>query len=202
MTVDLRAYRPTDLPAIYRICLLIGDNGNDATPLYSERDILGDLYAGPYGRFAPEFAFVAEDGEGVCGFTLGAFDTATFDEELEREWWPALRRRYRDPTDIPAAARNADQRAAHLVHHPPRMSGAILAAYPAHLHIDVLPRLQGTGLGGRLMRTLLDSLRAAGSPGVHLEVSAGNARAIGFYRHLGFEELARTETALILGKRL
>ena len=48
MTVTLRAYRPADLPAIYRICLLIGDNGNDARPLYREPDILGDLYAGPY----------------------------------------------------------------------------------------------------------------------------------------------------------
>jgi ribosomal protein S18 acetylase RimI-like enzyme len=40
-----------------------------------------------------------------------------------------------------------------------------------------------------MMTTLLDALRAAGSPGVHLGVSVGNERATAFYRHLGFREL-------------
>jgi len=202
MAVTIRGYRPDDLETIYEICLLIGDNGKDATPLFRERRILGDLYAGAYGRFAPELAFTAEDEQGVCGFTLGVLDTEGFDARLEREWWPALRRRYRDPGDIPPDQRNADERAANLIHHPPLMSRDVLAAYPSHLHIDVLPRLQGLGVGGRLMQTLLDALRAAGSAGVHLVVSAGNPRAIGFYRHVGFEELARDARSLTLGKRL
>ncbi|HVT54216.1 MAG TPA: GNAT family N-acetyltransferase [Dongiaceae bacterium] len=202
MSVIIRDYHPADLEAIYEICLLIGDNGKDATPLYRERRILGDLYAGAYGRFSPELAFTAEDAEGVCGFTLGVLDTAGFDARLEREWWPALRQVYRDPGDVPADRRDADQRAAYLIHHPPLMSGAVLADYPSHLHIDVLPRLQGQGVGGRLMQTLLDALRAAGSRGVHLVVSAGNPRAIGFYRHVGFAELARDERSFTLGKRL
>jgi ribosomal protein S18 acetylase RimI-like enzyme len=202
MAVTIRGYRPADLEAIYEICLLIGDNGNDATPLYRERRILGDLYAGAYGRFASELAFVAEDEQGVCGFTLGVVDTASFDARLEREWWPALRQRYRDPGAIPVEKRNADERAANLIHHPPLMSPDVLADYPSHLHIDVLPRLQGQGVGGRLMQTLLDALRTAGSTGVHLVVSAGNPRAIGFYRHVGFHELARDPRSLTLGKRL
>jgi ribosomal protein S18 acetylase RimI-like enzyme len=199
MTATIRSYRPVDLDAIYAICLLVGENGNDATPLYNEHRILGDLYAGPYGRFAPELAFVAEDAEGVCGFTLGVLDTASFDARLERDWWPALRRRYPDPGAIPAEQCTRDQRAAHLIHRPPVMSAEILAAYPSHLHIDVLPRQQGRRLGGRLMQTLLDALRKAGSTGVHLVVSAGNPRAIGFYHHVGFRELARDARSLTLG---
>jgi ribosomal protein S18 acetylase RimI-like enzyme len=202
MAARIRVYRPDDLETIYEICLLIGDNGNDATPLFRERRILGDLYAGAYGRFAPELAFVAEDEQGVCGFTLGVLDTASFDARLEREWWPALRQRYPDPSEIPPSQRDADQRAANLIHHPPQMSGDVLAAYPSHLHIDVLPRLQGQGVGGRLMQTLLDALSAAGSTGVHLVVSAGNPRAIAFYHHVGFKELARDPQSLTLGKRL
>jgi len=202
MAVTIRGYRPADLEAIYEICLLVGDNGKDASPFFRERRVLGDLYAGQYGRFSPELAFTAEDEQGVCGFTLGVLDTATFDARLEREWWPALRQVYRDPSDIPPEQRNADQRAAHLIHHPPLMSRDVLAAYPSHLHIDVLPRLQGQGVGGRLMQTLLDALRAAGSTGVHLVVSAGNPQAIGFYGHVGFHELARDDRSLTLGKRL
>jgi ribosomal protein S18 acetylase RimI-like enzyme len=202
MTTIIRGYRPADLAAIYEICLLVGDNGEDATPLYRERSILGDLYAGAYGLLSPEFAFVAEDPEGVCGFTLGVLDTASFEKRLEQEWWPALRQRYRDPSDIPAAKRNADERAARLIHHPPRAPSNILAAYPSHLHIDVLPRQQGQGLGGRLMQSLLDALGEAGSAGVHLVVSAGNPHAIGFYHHQGFRLLSDGQSALTLGKRL
>ena len=202
MTAIIRGYRPADLAEIYEICLLVGDNGKDATPLYRERNILGDLYAGAYGRLAPELAFVAEDRDGVCGFTLGVLDTASFEDRLEREWWPALRQRYRDPSDIPAGKRTADERAASLIHHPPRAPSDLLAAYPSHLHIDVLPRQQGQGLGGRLMQSLLDALRQAGSPGVHLVVSAGNPHAIGFYHHQGFRLLSGGPAALTLGRRL
>ena len=62
----------------------------------------------------------------------------------------------------------------------------MLAEYPAHLHIDLLPRLQGRGVGRRLVDTLLDALRRRGVPGVHLGVDAANTRAIGFYEHVGF----------------
>src|SRR3954468_10775518 len=44
MTATIRGYQTADLDAIYRICLLVGENGNDATPLYREHRILGDLY--------------------------------------------------------------------------------------------------------------------------------------------------------------
>ena len=40
------------------------------------------------------------------------------------------------------------------------------------------------------MTAMEDLLRRDGSPGVHLGVSNRNQRAIGFYRHLGYEELA------------
>jgi ribosomal protein S18 acetylase RimI-like enzyme len=40
-----------------------------------------------------------------------------------------------------------------------------------------------------MLRVLFDTLQADGSTGVHLGVSEQNQRAIGFYRHLGFEEL-------------
>ena len=40
---------------------------------------------------------------------------------------------------------------------PDRMLIAEVDAYPAHLHIDLLPELQGQGMG----RRLIDTLRAA-----------------------------------------
>lgn len=188
----LRPARETDRAALYRICLETGASGQDATHLYADPLILGHVYAGPYLTYAPEFAFVLEQAGGeVAGYVLGVPDTAAFEVNLDREWWPPLRELYPDPAAIPPEDRTPDERIAHLIHHPPRAPQDLLSVYPAHLHIDLLPAAQGGGRGRALMTTLLDALREAGVPGVHLGVGESNTRAQGFYRHLGFRELGR-----------
>ena len=73
---------------------------------------------------------------------------------------------------------------------PERMRIAELAEYPAHLHIDLLPELQGQGFGRRLIDTLRAALAARGVPAVHLGMDAANTGARAFYDRLGFHELA------------
>ncbi len=77
-------------------------------------------------------------------------------------------------------------------------AGMAARGFPSELHIDLLPRLQSTGIGRRLVDTLLDALRVAGSSGVHFGVAATNDRAIGFYRHLGFERDAADDGVTFL----
>lgn len=62
--------------------------------------------------------------------------------------------------------------------------------YPAHLHIDIAEEFTGHGGGRMLMEALLQRLRIDGIPGVVFGVSAANERAVGFYRHMGFEKLS------------
>ncbi len=88
------------------------------------------------------------------------------------------------------------------MHHPPGADDAIVAEYPSHLHIDLLPAAQGRGAGRRLVQRLATSLHDAGSSGIHLGVSSRNHRAIGFYRRLGFAELVNDEHHLVFGMRL
>ena len=197
----IRPYRTADEAALYRICLETGDSGQDATSLYRDARLLGHVYAAPYGRFQPDLAFVLEDALGVCGYVIGALDTRAFNATLERDWWPALRARYPLPP-APPPQRTPDERMIAQIHKGFSEPEGVLDAYPSHLHIDLLPRGQGGGNGRRLIETLLNALREAGSPGVHLGVGSTNARAIGFYRHLGFRELARDAGGLTLGLRL
>jgi ribosomal protein S18 acetylase RimI-like enzyme len=193
----IRGYRPGDLDALYRICLLPGDAGQDATALYRDPRLLGHIFAAPYGVFEPSLAFVAEDAAGVGGYIVGALDTRAFAGQLERQWWPALRARYPEPpAGLPAGRWTPDQQLASLIHHPWQIPEELAARYPSHLHINLLPRLQGRGHGSRLTRTLIAALRCQGSPGVHLHVRRANQHAAGFYRHLGFTELPATDADL------
>jgi ribosomal protein S18 acetylase RimI-like enzyme len=179
--------QPGDLDALYRIALATGDSGGDAAQLYRDPELVGRLYAAPYAVLAPEFALVVEDAAGVGGYIVGVLDTLAFEARLEAEWWPALRRQYPDPTGDPHSW-NLDQVRAYQIHHPRPPPARIIDPYPSHLHINLLPRLQGRGLGQALIDAWLARIAAAGSRGAHLGVSPVNHRAIRFYRAYGLEE--------------
>lgn len=199
---SIRRYRPDDLSALYRICLETGDTGEDATHLYEDPRLLGELYAAPYAEREPELTFVLEDGTGVCGYILGAFDTGAFDVWMEDVWLPPLRGRYPRPTGD-SAGWTRDQSIINEFYEDRSDNDDLLGEYPSHLHIDLLPRAQGSGNGRALMETFREALREQGSPGVHLGTSPQNVRAERFYLKMGFHELKREEPhTLIMGQKL
>lgn len=171
--VQMRLAAPHDLPGIYRVC-------DETGPETTNADLLGHVYAGPYAVNQARFASVLADPQGVAGYVFGCLDTRAFEAWCEAEWWPALREQYPiDPLD-------PDAEFIGLLHSPPRSPEALIERYPSHLHIDLLPRTQGTGFGRRLIEWLCTELAAAGAPGVHLGVGSDNTNAIAFYEHLGF----------------
>lgn len=184
---DIRSYRPDDLEALYRIALATGDAGADAAGLYQDPRLVGHIFAAPYAVLSPATALVAEDDHGVAGYIVGAADTRAFEALLESDWWPPLRRVHDQPTGPPHTW-NADERMRWLIHHPPRAPTHLVSAYPAHLHINLLPRIQGQGIGRRLIDRWLAIVRKMGSIGAHLGVNTANTRAIGFYRRYGLVE--------------
>jgi ribosomal protein S18 acetylase RimI-like enzyme len=184
--VVIRPYQPTDRDAVYDVCLRTADAGQDATALYQDPDLVGDIFAGPYVHLEPDFAFVLDDGGRAVGYVLGVPDTARFADAMRHRWLPLVGARHPAPADAPA---NRDEEMAYLLHHPERMVRAELADYPAHLHIDLLPAYQRSGYGRALVLTLLAALRAADVRRVHLGMLATNTRARAFYDRLGCHEI-------------
>ncbi len=199
---SIRKYRPGDQEAMYHVCLKTGDHGNDGEPFYTEDpDALARIYTGPYVHFSPDFALIIEDDEGLCGYALGVLDTHEFYERYDREWRPDLIEQFTDPKGDPAKWSRVEK-IHHQYHHPNYFCPEPYSDYPAHLHIDLLPRAQGQGYGRSMIEQLLDLLRKAGAPGVHLEMSAKNVRAYGFYKKLGFQELIRDDENIYMGIKL
>lgn len=185
---------------LYEICLRTAASGKDATDSFEDPRLPGDIFLAPYLRYAPDLAWVlARPGRPASGYVLGVADTVSFEQTLEREWWPALRARR---SGAPVREGSPDAFARKWIDRPPTAPAEVAAAYPAHLHIDLLPEAQGGGNGSRLIHTLLGALRTRGVRGVHLGVGKANAGAVGFYRHLGFEELVDEPASLILGMNL
>jgi GNAT superfamily N-acetyltransferase len=195
--VELRPYRADDLEALYEICLRTGDAGQDASPLHNDRKAVGHIYAAPYGVLEPGNVFVAEDDEGVAGYVVGTYDTRAFNERLEREWWPALRAHYAQATGLTPADR---ERVAYM-HRPGDNPADIVAQYPAHIHMNLLPRLRGQRVGTGLLQMWIEQARDAGVSGIHLGASPSNAGGIAFWTRSGFTPL-RTEGAVWFGMAL
>ena len=192
--VRIRSHRAADLDDLYRICLLTADNGGDGTGLFRDPRLPGSVYAAPYAVFEPSLTIVAEDAAGVGGYVVAALDSLEFDRRLERDWWPALRVRYPQPPPEQAERLSLHERSAiGNIHRRFGADAEVVARYPSHLHINLLPRLQGRGVGRRLIAELTARLREQGSPGVHLLTGPDNQRAVGFYRHVGFTELPATD---------
>jgi ribosomal protein S18 acetylase RimI-like enzyme len=201
MTV-IRSFRPGDELAIAQICLQTADAGQDATGILSDDDLWAAVFALPYVAAYPDFAFVAENAAGEpAAYVVAAPDTAAFDEWFRTQWWPRFQDRWPLPARADRSREAAIIRDAWRRGSEAEASGAdqIAAAYPAHLHIDILPELQGEGLGRRLMETVFTRLEAASVRGVQLGVDPRNVGAQAFYTRLGFAPLPAAPGAFVFG---
>ncbi|RPF38938.1 GNAT family N-acetyltransferase [Streptomyces sp. TLI_185] len=183
----IRLYRPEDREALDDICIRTAHNGQDSRPVYADPTIFPAIFAAPYAVLEPELAFVLADGRGrAVGYILGTADTPRFVEAFRTKWLPLVADRHPEPAGPPTTP---DEQMIPLLHHPERMIVPEVAAYPAHLHIDLLPAWQGRGYGRELMRTFLRALRDQGVAAVHLSMVTANTPARAFYDRLGFHQI-------------
>jgi len=185
-TVLVRRAAVHDLEAVYAICLKTGDGGRDATGQYRDPEPIGHVYAGPYLVLDGLISFVAEDENGVLGYAVGAADTRTHELNLELDWWPSLRKRYPEPSGE-RDTWTRDEYWMWTLHHPATVPDAIVRSYPAHIHMNLLQRARGRGIGSRLLDVWLDHARKESVSAVHAGVSAANEAGLTFWTARGFQ---------------
>lgn len=185
----LRQAEASDHAAMEMVCLKTGDSGADATAREDDPRLLGLIYAVPYQVFAPQYAFVIEGPNGVCGYVLGALDSAAYYDWAAREWFPKVAATLADPGPDKAKWTKGSDWARYEIHHPEFTYPEALHPYPAHGHIDLLPEVQGKGFGRRALEHVMAALRRDGARGMHLGVSPRNRGALAFYERLGFTRL-------------
>lgn len=180
----IRAARPADLPRMRLVCQ---ETDNDFSA--DQAEILCCLYCDYYVEQEPHnsLALVNENDEAV-GYLLVAAS------------WPAYQKAYREmylPRLERLSAAFAEEKRQELESHP-----ALRAAYPAHMHIDILPGWQSQGWGPRMLDAATKTLRAQGCPGLMLGVGEGNTGAIRFYQRTSFARLDTQGTEVLFGLAL
>ncbi|EXJ94619.1 hypothetical protein A1O1_03015 [Capronia coronata CBS 617.96] len=143
----------------------------------------------------PETCLVLDDGTGrAVGYLLGAADTASFVDSYETTYLPYLQSLgFEKPipddpaaweTDLPTALKQimfTPEGMLHREHHE------LLAQWPAHLHVDILPPYQKQGYGRQLIKHYCTMARVSGAIGIHLLMATSNEEAQMFYDRVGFK---------------
>jgi GNAT superfamily N-acetyltransferase len=196
--VEVRRYAEADRAQLLALSGRAGEGAPTAS-LWGHEESAAAVYLTPYLDFEPESVFVAVvDGE-PAGYLAGSLGTAVPSESARmdraiREHRLFLRRGpalffARSLLDMAGAALRRQPTAGEL--DDPR--------WPAHLHINLLPRARGTGAAAALMERWLDRLRDTGTPGCYLQTLVENARAVRFFERMGF--VAHGPTPLVPGLR-
>jgi len=189
-----------DLPYFYEISLKTSLSGLDGTDYFNDPYCVGHYYAAPYLFFEPSLCFIALDEYNKpSGYIVGTSDTKNFTSWMNSHWLPPLKEQYERITDFKS---EAEASIIKLLCKGPGEGVWEHVGYPAHLHINLLPHLQGKGLGKSLMITFSEAIHAKGVEGIHLGVDGRNTQAFGFYEKMGFSILEQPQWGSVFGKKL
>lgn len=159
--IVIRPYRAHDRVAIRRICCDTGFLGNPVETIFSDREIFADLFTEPYLSSEPNWAWVAENGEGVAGYLLGSTSPTFQRTLLFSGFQTTLKMIFRSITGRYAKHPRTNKFIRWLLtsgyrEQPRHPAGA------AHLHLNIKKSYRGFGLGPRLWHAYETQLQAAG----------------------------------------
>jgi ribosomal protein S18 acetylase RimI-like enzyme len=189
MDVTIRHYQPSDQQPVLKISADTAFFGDPVEAFLEDRQLYMDAFARYYIENDVQYAWIAENPDGVIGFLLGCVDTA-----VQVKKWRAY--------IIRIVLLRAIAGKYKLGKKTVRFSFAMLVGslkgegvrvdftkYPAHLQIDIKQGFRGAGVGNRLIQAYLEQLRNLDVGGVHLETTSHNEIAWHLYEKVGFEIL-------------
>jgi ribosomal protein S18 acetylase RimI-like enzyme len=199
MMTEIRQCTLEDLPYLYDICFRTGFNGENVEGKTGDLYKIGHYFAAPYLHYNQGYCFVATINRIPKAYVVGTDDTEKYSQWLNTHWLPKVRKYYDFETLNPL--NDFDQFLTDVIREE-TVPDQRLRDYKAHLHIDLLPELQGRGIGKKLIETFFETCRTRGVEKVHLVVSKENPRACSFYKKIGMHEVYSDDFSIGMGRDL
>ncbi len=165
--------------------------GEGAAGRFDDAYLFGLLFCLYYVDYEPENCFLAVDEKIglVVGYILSSLDSKRQEEQFRKKVISKIIRRaflytlWRHPRTFRVFwhFKKVHQERPKIPNEE-----TLLAPYPAHLHIDILPQYHRQGIGTKLMKRMETHFKTQKVKGVHLGTSEQNTKAIPFYHNLGF----------------
>ena len=194
----IRPCQPSDEAAIRQICFDTALFGNSMRGFIDDIELITESIIGYHIRYEPESLLVAEDQGLVAGYLSGCRDTRRFERIYARKILPRVLLRFFSQGHW--RKRNAWRLVLFGMRSAPQWKAlhqTVSADYPAHLHCNVKPGMQGRGIGAALMDAFIGGLTARRVSGVHLTTATDAGKA--FFARCGFQTLARRSMPSLAG---
>lgn len=172
--ITIRKYKPEDKIELQKICI---ETSRLPVETQAQRDFLLLLYNDYYTEVEPDNCIVAADENDIpVGYIICAQNFNSYAKTFSRFYLPEIK----------------EIGMSFYIQAVMEMAGHSLYAkkYPAHLHIDILDKCQGQGVGTKLITAMKDNLKSKGVRRLMLSCGADNTGAIRFYKRNGFEVLS------------
>lgn len=187
-THTLRPYVPADLTAVYEVCRRTCDDGADGTEIFPfHKELVADKLIGSFAANGPEYAFVMEDADGVCGYVLAALNHELHNKKVETDWFPAMQEKYPKPSNTHNLT-PAEEMICSLHSHKSYESENLRKSYPSLVRIDMLPGRCHDGIARMALACTVAALKTNGSHGIYAEINVGDRNTVERYSALGFKE--------------
>lgn len=188
--IIIRPYQSKDREAIRKIAFDTAFMGEPAEVFFTDQEVLADILTAYFTDHEPESVFVAESGEKIIGYLLGAKDSARISRFFRsRIIWPLVMKILKRGTI--AKFKNIRLGLKYLSSY---LKGefntpGLYNDYPAVLHINIASGYRAGGVGAKLIAAFLRYLAKEKVPGVQLATLSD--QAAGFFEKQGFKLLAK-----------
>ncbi|XP_053476868.1 protein O-GlcNAcase isoform X1 [Ictalurus furcatus] len=203
---SIRPYFSKDEAAVYKICREMYTEGCEGIPFPDqEPDLIGDRLVGGFLTLSPDYGFVLEDEEGICGYALGTVDVKPFVKKCKLSWIPFMQEKYNKP-DSEKDLSEAEKMMLSFHEEEEGLPDSFLSNFPSLIKVDIHAKVTDPSVAKSMMGCLLSSLKANGSHGAFCEVRQIDKRMLDFYGKLGCFEVAKMEgfpkDVIIMGRSL
>ncbi|MHA2155909.1 MAG: GNAT family N-acetyltransferase [Candidatus Hodarchaeales archaeon] len=192
--IIIRKYQSSDRKGVLDVCIMTGYMGEDVRKHFDDHYLFGLLFCFYYIDYEPENCFVAIDERNgmVVGYILSSLNSLDQDRAFTRKMIPKILLRLIFYTSW------KHRQSFSTLRHMKRMDAknsetsydkTLLNQYPAHLHVNVLPKYHRMGIGTKLINQQEKYLQSRNCGGVHLHTTEQNVKAIPFYKKSGFSIL-------------
>ncbi|XP_009305481.1 protein O-GlcNAcase isoform X1 [Danio rerio] len=202
----IRPYFAKDESAIYKICKEMFTESCEGISFSDESpDLIGDRLVGGFLTLSPDYGFVLEDEEGVCGYAMGTVDVKPFVKKCKLSWIPFMQEKYIKP-DAEKDLSEAEKMMLSFHEEEDGLPESFLRNFPSLIKVDIHAKVTDPSVAKSMMGCLLSSLKANGSHGAFCEVRQIDKRMLDFYSKLGCFEVAKMEgfpkDIIIMGRSL
>ncbi|XP_076812600.1 protein O-GlcNAcase-like [Clavelina lepadiformis] len=194
-TFIVRPYVPSDEKSVFEVCCSTHNDGVYSDVFSEHKQLPADRLVGALLTLSPEYCFVVEDEEGLCGYLAAALDAKKFWKKYELAYLPEMREKYEKPESNDDEMTQVERMIVELHSSEDRFSYAsddLASAYPSLMTLALYSRASNN-IAKSMTVCLLSALKSHHSSGVHVIVPSDSHHYIDVYTKLGFSKISTND---------